>query len=175
MAAALLISQNAVYVNAEVSGVNAAAQQAAIYPYKHVVILTLDGAGPMAKRTNTYAMELLNEEFSTSYTAQCVSPSISAQNYSSILHGVPWLDVPSEYQVTNDSASAEYYADFGKETSLYPSIFKAVQEEFPERQNAAFAEWTQILNGIIEPDAQVIGKGSASKESFYDVADYIKK
>ena len=177
----------------------AAAQQAAIYPYKHVVILTLDGAGQawnpdavyyaennsviptkrtdaetMAKRTNTYAMELLNEEFATSYTAQCVSPSISAQNYSSILHGVPWLDVPSEYQVTNDSASAEYYADFGKETSLYPSIFKAVQEEFPERQNAAFAEWTQILNGIIEPDAQVIGKGSASKESFYDVADYIR-
>ena len=177
----------------------AAAQQAAIYPYKHVVILTLDGAGQawnpdavyyaennsviptkrtdaetMAKRTNTYAMELLNEEFATSYTAQCVSPSISAQNYSSILHGVPWLDVPSEYQVTNDSASAEYYADFGKETSLYPSIFKAVQEEFPERQNAAFAEWTQILNGIIEPDAQVIGKGSASKESFYVVADYIR-
>lgn len=177
----------------------AAAQQAAIYPYKHVVILTLDGAGQawnpdavyyaennsviptkrtdaetMAKRTNTYAMELLNEEFATSYTAQCVSPSISAQNYSSILHGVPWLDVPSEYQVTNDSASAEYYADFGKETSLYPSIFKAVQEAFPERQNAAFAEWTQILNGIIEPDAQVIGKGSASKESFYDVADYIR-
>ena len=87
---------------------------------------------------------------------------------------MPWLDVPSEYQVTNDSASAEYYADFGKETSLYPSIFKAVQEAFPERQNAAFAEWTQILNGIIEPDAQVIGKGSASKESFYDVADYIR-
>ena len=87
---------------------------------------------------------------------------------------MPWLDVPSEYQVTNDSASAEYYADFGKETSLYPSIFKAVQEAFPERQNAALAEWTQILNGIIEPDAQVIGKGSASKESFYDVADYIR-
>ena len=39
---------------------------------------------------------------------------------------------------------------------------------------APHAEWTQILNGIIEPDAQVIGKGSASKESFYDVADYIR-
>ena len=177
----------------------AAAQQSAIYPYKHVVILTLDGAGQawnpdavyyaennsviptkhtdeatMAKRTNTYAMELLNEEFATSYTAQSVSPSISAQNYSSILHGVPWLDVPSEYQVTNDSAGSEYYADFGKETALYPSVFKAVQKAFPQRQNAAFAEWTQILNGIIEPDAQVIGKGSESKESFYDVADYIR-
>lgn len=84
----------------------AAAQQSAIYPYKHVVILTLDGAG------------------------QAWNPD--------------------------------------------PSVFKAVQKAFPQRQNAAFAEWTQILNGIIEPDAQVIGKGSESKESFYDVADYIR-
>lgn len=177
----------------------AAAQEAAIYPYKHVVILTVDGAGQvwnpdeiyyaqnnsvmpektsdpaiMAKRINTYAMDLINKEFATSYTAQSVSPSISAQNYSSILHGVPWLEVPSDYQVTNDSANQYYYADFGKEKAQYPSLFQAVDSAYPERQNAAFAEWTQILNGIIEPDAQVIGKGAASKQSFYDVAEYIR-
>lgn len=175
------------------------ASQANIYPYKHVVILTVDGAGTvwdpeymyyttsnsilptkqnspevLAKRKNVYAMDLLNKEFATSYSAQAVTPSISAQNYSSILHGVPWKDVPFEYQVTNDIAGQKYYADFNKEIAKYPSIFKAVNSAFPSRQNAAFAEWTQILNGIIEPDAQVISKGSASKESFYDVANYIK-
>ncbi|WP_455684229.1 LamG-like jellyroll fold domain-containing protein [Thomasclavelia sp.] len=177
----------------------AIANEAAIYPYKHVVILTMDGAGiawdpdnmyyassnsvvptkhnddiTMAKRKNTYAMDLLNKEFATSYTAKAVTPSISAQNYSSILHGVPWGDVPFEYQVTNDTAGQRYYADYGKENALYPSVFKAVNKYFPARQNAAFAEWTQILNGIIEPDAQVVTKGSASKQSFYDVANYIK-
>lgn len=175
------------------------AQKSAIYPYKHAVILTVDGSGQvwnpdemyyttsnsilpektsdpeiMAKRQNPYAMELFNKEFATSYTAQSVIPSISAQNYSSILHGVPWADVPGEYQVDNTIAGQKYYADFGKEEALYPSIFKAVSEEFPERQNAAFAEWTPINNGIIEPDAQVIGKNSESKQSFYDVADYIR-
>ncbi|MGN0277695.1 MAG: LamG domain-containing protein [Hominisplanchenecus sp.] len=93
----------------------AIAQKAAIYPYKHAVILTIDGGGNvwnpeeiyyaasasdipqktrnaqiMEKRTNTYAMELFNREFATSFTAQAVDPSISAQNYTSILHGVPW-------------------------------------------------------------------------------------
>ena len=177
----------------------AIAKEAAIYPYKHAVVLTVDGGGTvwdpdsmyyaasnsqipkktsdpkiMAKRTNTYAMELFNEEFATSYTAQAVVPSISGQNYTSMIHGVPWGDVEEEYQLTNDSSAQEYYADFGKETAKYPSMFQAIAKAAPERKQAAFAEWTNILNGIIEPDAPVIGKASESKKSFYDVADYIK-
>lgn len=177
----------------------AIAQKAAIYPYKHALVLTVDGGGQiwnpdeiyyttsnsqipkktsdpsiMAKRKNTYAMDLMNKHFATSYTAQSVTPSISAQNYSSILHGIPWADVPSEYQVTNTIAGQKYYADYGKDEAKYPSVFKAIQKVYPQREMAAFAEWTEILNGIIEPDAAVIGKGSASKESFYDVAKYIR-
>ena len=175
------------------------AANAGIYPYKHAVILTLDGAGnvwnpdfvyyasdqwsmpekhtdeeTMSKRKNTYAMELINEEFAVSYTAQSVRPPISAQNYFSILHGVPWTDVPEEYQLDNDIAADYYFADFGLEEAKYPSVFKAATQAFPERQNAAFAEWGKIVNGIIEPDAQVDGKESEGKQSFYDAADYIK-
>lgn len=177
----------------------AIAEEAAIYPYKHAVILTTDGGGSawapdwiyyaesndvlptktsdseiMAKRTNTYAMKLFNEEFATSYTASAVEPSISGQNYSSIIHGIPWADADATHQVTNSIASQQYYADFKLEIAKYPSMFKAVQKASPSRSTAAFAEWTEILNGIIEPDAGVIGKQSASKESFYDVANYIK-
>lgn len=177
----------------------AIAQKAAIYPYKHVVVLTVDGSGVpwepdqmyyaasnndtprktsdpsvLEKRNNPYALWLFNEEFATSYTAQAVEPSISAQNYTSIIHGVPWQDFESEYQVTNESSEVEYYPDFGKETAKYPSMFKAVADAAPERKIAAFTEWANILNGIIEPDAAVIGKASGEKQSFYDVADYIK-
>ena len=176
----------------------AVAEKAAIYPYKHVVILTLDGAGNiwnpdfiyyapdqwtepsqhtdaeiMAKRTNTYAMELLNQEFATSYSAQAVIPSISAQNYFSILHGIPWGDVPEEYQLDNTIAGEYYYPDFGIEEPKYPSVFQVVGQAFPERNNAAFAEWGAIVNGIIEPDVSVAGKVSEAKRSFWDVADYI--
>lgn len=177
----------------------AAADAAAIYPYKHAVVLTTDGGGQvwnpdsiyyttsnsilpgktsdpaiMAKRTNEYAMDLFNKEFATSYTAQAVTPSISGQNYSSMIHGIPWGDVLPEYQLTNTSAGQEYYADFQKDTPLYPSMFKAVTAAAPDRPMAAFSEWNPILNGIIEADAAVIGKSSASQKSFYDVADYIR-
>lgn len=175
------------------------AGEAAIYPYKHAVVLTTDGGGSawapewiyyaesndilpsktsepeiMAKRTNEYTMSLFNEEFATSYNASAVEPSISGQNYSSIIHGIPWADADEAHQVTNDSAAKEYYGDFGLETAKYPSMFKAVQSAAPYRSTAAFAEWTEILKGIIEPDAAVVGRPSASKESFYDVANYIK-
>lgn len=177
----------------------AAADAAAIYPYKHAVVLTTDGGGQvwnpdeiyyttsnsilpkktndpsiMAKRTNEYAMDLFNKEFATSYTAQAVTPSISGQNYSSMIHGIPWGDVLPEYQLTNTSAGQEYYADFAKDTPLYPSMFKAVTAAAPARPMAAFSEWDPILNGIIEADAAVIGKSSASQKSFYDVAGYIR-
>ncbi len=177
----------------------AIAKEAAIYPYKHAVILTTDGGGSawhpdwiyytdstetlptktsdpeiMTKRTNEYTMTLFNEEFATSYTATAVEPSISGQNYSSIIHGIPWTDADVTHQVTNDSAGKEYYGDFGLETAKYPSMFKAVQSASPNRSTVAFSEWKQILNGIIEPDAGVVGRPSASQESFYDVANYIK-
>ena len=177
----------------------AIAEEAAIYPYKHAVVLTTDGGGSawcpewiyytnstqtlpaktsdpaiMEKRTNEYTMKLLNEEFATSYTATAVEPSISGQNYSAILHGIPWKDADAAHRVTNDSASKEYYGDFGLATAKYPSMFKAVQKAAPSRSLTAFSEWTEILNGIIEPDAGVVGRPSTSKESFYDVAKYIK-
>ena len=175
------------------------AAESAIYPYKHAVILTMDGSGTvwdpnsiyyapnndtlptkysdewtMSKRKNTYAVELLNEEFATSYTAQSVVPSISAQNYFSILHGLPWGDAPTDYQLDNDIAAISYFMDFGREEPLYPSVFKAVETAFPDRPNAAFAEWGAIVNGIVEMDAQVSTKNSESQQSFYDVADYIR-
>lgn len=79
----------------------------------------------MKKRTNTYAMQLFNEEFAASYTAQSVKPAISAQNYTSILHGVYWEALEDPYKVTNESAAAEYFADFNADTAKYPSLFAA--------------------------------------------------
>lgn len=177
----------------------AAAQAASIHPYKHVLVLTMDGAGLvwnpdemyyassagvnpvktsdpaiMALRKNTYAMELINQQFAVSYTASAVNPPISAQNYSSILHGVPWQQFPSAYRVTNDIAARQYFADFGKERALFPSVFSSLSNQLPGRPLAAFAEWTPILNGIIEPDIPVFGSVSSGGRAFYDVADYIR-
>lgn len=173
------------------------AQAAAIYPYKHAVVITMDGGGIcfkpnemyyasngsttltddpdiLAKRTNEYAMELFNEYCATSYSAQSETPTISAQNYTSIIHGKAYATAQKEYQITNNEAGAYYYPDFGKEVAVYPSIFEALGQSFPNRGNAAFAEWTPIVNGIIEPDAPVYLHGSTKNTGdMQDVADYI--
>ena len=174
------------------------AQAAAIYPYKHAVVITMDGGGIcfkpnemyyasngsttltddpdiLAKRTNEYAMELFNEYCATSYSAKSETPTISAQNYTSIIHGKAYATAQKEYQITNNEAGAYYYPDFGKEVAVYPSIFEALGQSFPNRGNAAFAEWTPIVNGIIEPDAPVYLHGSTKNTGdMQDVADYIK-
>lgn len=174
------------------------AAQAAIYPYKHVVMLTMDGGGIcfrpdkmyyaadgqttltddaaiMAKRTNDYAMKLFNEYCATSYSAKSETPTISAQNYTSLLHGKEYATAQSENKIDNTKTGAYYYPDFGKETAVYPSVFQALGLSFHNRSNAAFAEWTQIVNGIIEPDAPVYTHGSTHSDGdMQDVADYIR-
>lgn len=176
----------------------AVARQAKIQPYKHVIVLTTDGGGNpwdprgiyyakdanttptwttdpalMAKRRNSYTMRLFNQEFAMSTSAHSVIPAISAQNYVSMLHGLPWASLPKDYQTTNTIAGQTYFNDFGLAQAKYPSVFKVLQSTNPYRSSAAFAEWAPILNGIIEPDAAVTAAPSASLKSFDDVANYI--
>lgn len=174
------------------------AAQAAIYPYKHAVVITMDGGGVcfrpdqmyyasdgatsltgdasvLAKRQNPYAMKLFEEYFAASFDARSETPTISAQNYTSILHGKEYATAQPEYQIDNTKTGEYYYPDFGKETPVYPSVFMALGNSFPTKSNAAFAEWVQILNGIIEPNAPVYSHRSTYQNgSLQNVADYIR-
>jgi len=174
------------------------AKNAEIRPYKHVIVLTTDGGGNpwdpagmyyakddqtkptwstdptiLAKRKNKYTMDLFNKKFAMSTDAKSVQPAISAQNYSSMLHGLPWANMDKSYQMNNSTAADNYFGDFGKKNPKYPSVFKVLKQANPYQGAAAFAEWKQILNGITEPDAGVDTNPSASLKSFDDVADYV--
>ncbi|MFC6181665.1 LamG-like jellyroll fold domain-containing protein [Lactiplantibacillus daowaiensis] len=178
----------------------AVAKDAEIQPYKHVIVLTTDGGGNpwnpkgmyyalneqslplwtdnpavMEKRKNPYAMDLFNNKFAMSTTAKSVQPTVSAQNYTSMIHSVTWGDMDLNYQDTNTTAGEQYFADFGKtkETEKYPSVFKVLQRAQPKRNLAAFSEWAPFLNGIMEPDAAMEKEQPAAFKSFDDVADYI--
>lgn len=174
------------------------AAKSEIKPYKHVIVLTTDGGGNpwnpegmyydrgiglgpvwttnpeiLAKRKNTYTMDLFNNKFAMSTSARSVDPAISAQNYISMLHGRPWNTLPKEYQGDNGSMGQKYFADFGKTTPQFPSVFKILQQYNPTQKAAAFSEWGPIANSIVEPDAAVTTKVSGGLKSFDDVADYI--
>ncbi|MFD1421809.1 LamG-like jellyroll fold domain-containing protein [Lactiplantibacillus songbeiensis] len=176
----------------------AVAAEAKIQPYKHVIVLTTDGGGNpwdpkgmyyakddktiptwtedkdiLAKRKNTYTIDLFKNKFAMSTDAEAVRPTISAQNYSSMIHGIPWGDMDENYKMTNTSAGLEYFNDFGKEQAKYPSVFKVLQKAAPTQNMAAFSEWAPFLNGIMEPDAAIEKQHSGAFKSFDDVADYI--
>ena len=171
------------------------AEQAAIYPYKRVVSVTMDGGGIAwseddawyfqdqlgdAKgldnvRTNTYAMELHNQEFATSYSAITVNPPISGHNYIAMLTGQNWPELPKEYQYVNDTATKYYWADFGKEEPLYPTVFKAIKDQDPRRTLAMFAEWKAIEEGLIEPDAGAVSLSGDGRIVFDQASAYINE
>ena len=58
------------------------------YIYKHVVILGVDGGGAFFEQADTPNLDRIFENGSVTYEAQCMYPSISAQCWGSMLHGV---------------------------------------------------------------------------------------
>lgn len=110
--------------------------------YKHVVILGVDGGGDFFKNTYTPNMDAIFADGATTYEWRAVSPSISAQNWGSMLHGV----MPEFHRLTNQIAgSRPYPAD-----SPYPSVFRVVREAMPGAVLASICNWSAVNIGIIE-------------------------
>ena len=110
------------------------------YIYKHVVILGVDGGGAFFEQADTPNLDRIFENGSVTYEAQCMYPSISAQCWGSMLHGV----LPDYHGLPNGS-DAPYPSD-----SIFPSIFRVVREADPSCSLASFNNWTEINRTILE-------------------------
>ena len=110
--------------------------------YKHVVIIGVDGGGYFFRSTPTPNMDAIFADGSITYDWRAVSPSISAQNWGSMLHGV----LPEFHRLTNTIAASQPY----NPESPYPSIFRVVREVLPEAVLASFCNWAAVNVGIIE-------------------------
>lgn len=107
-----------------------------------VFILGMDGAGNFIQNTSTPVIDAFLQKGAVTYSAQAESPTISAECWGSILHGV----LPEKHQLNNDVAASKVYPP----DSPYPSVFRLAREAFPEAKLAAFSSWSPINNGIIE-------------------------
>ena len=110
--------------------------------YKHVVILGVDGGGYFFRNTYTPNMDAIFADGTFTYNWKAVYPTISAQNWGSMLHGV----LPEFHRLTNQIASGRPYPA----NSPYPSIFRVVREAKPEAVLASFCNWSAVNIGIIE-------------------------
>ena len=124
--------------------------------YKHVVIIGVDGGGAFFKDTSTPRVDEIFAKGASTYRSKTSYPTISAQCWGSMLHGV----LPEFHGITNSIAKENKYP----KNSPYPSIFRVVREAMPEAKLASFCNWDAINNGIIESNLGVeMGTGNDSE------------
>ena len=116
--------------------------------YKHVVILGVDGGGAFFQNASTPRCDAIFKGCAFTYKAQAQKPTISAQNWGSILHGV----LPEFHGLTNGIVASRPYPP----DSPYPSIFRVVREAWPNAALASFCVWNPVNYGIIENNLGVV-------------------
>lgn len=109
---------------------------------ERVFIIGLDGAGNFIKDTDTPNIHKLLGKGVLTYSALASYPSISAECWGSILHGV----LPKKHGLNNEKVSSKPYP----ENSSYPSLFKIAKKHCSNWKLASFCEWQPINDGIIE-------------------------
>ena len=118
--------------------------------YKSIVVIGFDGAGGMFRDgdtlTDVFRAFFGTEDSSIGFDYHCESPSISAQNWGSYLHGVP----PLYHGKDNTSASNSRFTN-----KNCPSVFQVIHDVYPDAQLASISHWIPINYGLIETTAGV--------------------
>ena len=109
--------------------------------YEHVVIFGVDGAGGYFGETDTPNFDKIFKDGSVTYKGMSQFPTISAQNWGSMIHGVRC----QKHKITNDLAANQNYSD-----TKYPSFFKVYGERHPDAEMASIVNWGPINKGIVE-------------------------
>ena len=135
--------------------------------YKKVVLLGVDGAGSFFRVADTPNMDKIFANGSVTYDAVTSFPSISAECWGSMLHGI----TPEEHKLTNTIVSSEKYDT----KSEYPSVFRLIRKAYPDAVLASFCNWSPINYGIIEHDLGVYMDSSRDDELTDKIVSYINE
>ena len=130
-----------------VSAAFAAEKEPGFGDYEHVFIIGVDGAGAAWDKTDTPNIDRIFKDNALRYNCHSEYITVSAQNWGSILCGVPY-DV---HGFTNGSIE-ENERD---SASANGSVFRFVRNAMPDAQLASFCHWDPINHGIIENDINV--------------------
>ena len=114
---------------------------------KRVVLFGVDGAGTYFEQADTPNIDRIFKNGAVSRRTLTELPSISAQCWGSMLHGVEC----ARHRLTNSIADVTPFPT----DSPYPSVFRVVREAMPEAKLASFSDWGSINVGIIEDGLDV--------------------
>ena len=114
---------------------------AASRKYKRVLFVGVDGAGGYFDCCDTPNFDRVFGTGAKTYRGISQYRTISAQNWTSMIHGVRY----QKHHINNEIASRKAYAD-----SEYPSVIRLAAETFPDSQYISVHTWTAINKGIVE-------------------------
>ena len=113
-----------------------------MYTYKRVALIGVDGAGNFFRQAETPNIDRIFASGSVAYDVYTSSPSISAECWGSMLHGV----TPDLHRLTNGIVGSVPY----DVASPFPSVFRTIRENDADCELASFCNWNPINVGIIE-------------------------
>ena len=108
----------------------------------HVILIGVDGGGTFFRDADTPNLDRIFADGAVTYRCLCENPTISAENWGAILHGVK----REIHGLTNGLAYSTPYPD----DSPYPSVFRVIRENMPEAKLASICSWNPINIGVIE-------------------------
>ena len=170
---AVNLDSGAQYVPMDEAEINEYRQMQELVPgiskgaYKHVVIIGVDGAGAFFRNTDTPRCDEIFNGQATTYSSRMALPTMSAQGWASILHGV----LPEFHGCTNAIIEKTPYPI----NSPYPSVFRVAREAMPEAELASFVEWNPINIGVVENNLGVEkGTGADDAEVTGRILTYLR-
>ena len=135
--------------------------------YDRVYLIGVDGAGRFFTEAETPNIDRIFSDGAYNHHVITADPTISAQCWGSILHGV----TPQAHRFTNGLVG-----DFPvPEDHPYASVFKAARAVYPDAVLASVANWNPINTGIIEQGLGVITDTGEDDEVCEKVCKIIKE
>ena len=111
-------------------------------PFRHVVVVGVDGAGGYFRDADTPNFERIFSGGAKTFHALASNPTISAECWGSMLLGVG----PEVHGLTNEIVSSRPYP----QDSAFPSLFRRIRSAMPDAALGSFCDWDPITAGIVE-------------------------
>ncbi|MED1790586.1 S-layer homology domain-containing protein [Brevibacillus laterosporus] len=112
--------------------------------YERVILIGISGLGNANKKIFTPNMDSLIKNGTYTYAAKPVAEQKSAENWASILLGVP----PEEHGITSSNVDTNSRTTY----SPHASVIRWLHEERPEAHIGAFTANADIRRGILEEE-----------------------
>ena len=140
-------------------------EEAEGFVYERVVLLGVDGAGNFFNKTDTPNLDRIFENGAVSHDVLTSDPTISAECWGSMLHGV----TPQCHRLSNSLVSSTPYDP----ESEFPSVFRIIRENDPDAVLASFCNWNPINVGIIEDNLGVHKDSAGDAALTKKICDYV--